>query len=354
MLLESILMHALPGLLVLAAFSSVADEQAAPEAKPAAAVPSVHLTHTAMTADFDFLLFGDGPDADPQYLRESAQEAFDAIDALEQTISNWIDGSPTAVMNRDAGDKPVVVPPELFSLMVTSKKFNEETSGVFDVTVGPLLKLWGFYGKKGGLPSPDEVKQSLELVGMNRVQLNRADHSVKFERPGMRVDFGGIGKGLAVDRAAAILKDKGIRSGRISGGTSSIIVWGSPPQGGGWTIDIRDPYVSGEVARPPLAKVVIHDESLSTSSNSEKYIEMNGKKYGHIFDPRTGMPAETNIVSATSVAPTGTESDAITKAFFILGVEGAREFCKKHPQDRALLIVDHDGKPEVVRINFPE
>ena len=257
-------------------------------------------------------------------------------------------------MNREAGDKPVVVAPDLFSLMVTSKRYWEETGGVFDVTVGPLLKLWGFYGKKGGVPSPDEIRQSLELVGMNRVQLNRADHSVKFERPGMRVDFGGIGKGLAVDRAAAILKDKGIRSGRISGGTSSIIVWGAPPQGGGWTIDIRDPYVSGDVNRPPLAKVVIHDEALSTSSNSEKFIEMNGKKYGHIFDPRTGMPAETNIVTATSIAPTGIESDAITKAFFILGVECAKDYCKRHPKCRALLIVDHDGKPEVVKINFPE
>jgi len=238
--------------------------------------------------------------------------------------------------------------------MAASKKYNEETDGVFDVTVGPLLKLWGFYGKKGGLPSPEEIRQSLDMVGMNRVELNRADRSVRFEKPGMRVDFGGIGKGLAVDRAAAVLQDKGIHRGRVSGGTSSIIVWGEPPQGGGWTIDIRDPYVSGDVARPPLAKVVIHDEALSTSSNSEKYIEMNGKKYGHIFDPRTGMPAETNIVSATSIAPTGIESDAVTKAYFILGVDGAREYCRKHPKCRALLIVDHDGKPEVVKVNFPE
>jgi thiamine biosynthesis lipoprotein len=315
--------------------------------------PSVHLSHTAMTAEFDFLLFGD-EGMDPQYMRECAQEAFDSIDAMENCISNWIDGSPTATMNREAGDKPVVVPPELFALMTTSRGYWEETSGVFDVTVGPLLKLWGFYGKQGGLPSPEEIKQSLELVGMNRVQLNKADRSVKFERPGMRVDFGGIGKGLAVDRAANILKEKGIPSGRISGGTSSIVAWGPPPQGGGWTVDIRDPYVSGTVAHPPLAKVVIGDEALSTSSNSEKFIELNGKKYGHIFDPRTGMPAETDIVSATSIAPTGTESDAITKAFFILGVEGARAYCAKHPKCRALLIVDHDGKPEVVKINFPE
>ncbi len=337
----------LAAVLACLALPVLAEDNAAP------ALPSVHLSHTAMTAEFDFLLFGD-EGMDPQYMRECAQEAFDAIDAMENCISNWIDGSPTAVMNREAGDRPVVVPPELWSLMATSRKYWEETGGVFDVTVGPLLKLWGFYGKQGGLPSPEEVKQALERVGMNRVALNKADRTVKFERPGMRVDFGGIGKGLAVDRAANILKEKGINRGRISGGTSSIVAWGAPPQGGGWTIDIRDPYVSGTVARPPLAKVTIKDESLSTSSNSEKYIEMNGRKYGHIFDPRTGMPAETNIVSATSVAPTGTQSDAITKAFFILGVEGAKEYCKKHPECRALLIVDHEGKPEVVKINFPE
>ncbi len=340
-------------LFVLSAFSAGAAGDTVSASSPSPAPPSVHLTHTAMTAEFDFLLFGD-EGMDPQYMRESAQEAFDAIDAMENCISNWIDGSPTATMNRDAGGKAVVVPPELFSLMAASKKYNEETDGVFDVTVGPLLKLWGFYGKKGGLPSPEEIRQSLDMVGMNRVELNRADRSVRFEKPGMRVDFGGIGKGLAVDRAAAVLQDKGIHRGRVSGGTSSIIVWGEPPQGGGWTIDIRDPYVSGDVARPPLAKVVIHDEALSTSSNSEKYIEMNGKKYGHIFDPRTGMPAETNIVSATSIAPTGIESDAVTKAYFILGVDGAREYCRKHPKCRALLIVDHDGKPEVVKVNFPE
>jgi thiamine biosynthesis lipoprotein len=347
--MKNVSVRSLSVMLLLACAAQLAWAQDPAPAPP----PSVHLTHTAMTAEFDFLLFGD-EGMEPEYMRECAQEAFDAVDAMEQTISNWIDGSPTAVMNRDAGDRAVVVPPDLFSLMVTSKRFHEETCGVFDVTVGPLLKLWGFYGKSGGVPSPEEIKQSLQLVGMNRVELNKADRSVRFARPGMRVDFGGIGKGLAVDRAAGILQEKGIRSGRISGGTSSIIAWGPPPHGEGWTIDIRDPYVSGDTARPPLAKVVIRDEALSTSSNSEKFIEMNGKKYGHIFDPRTGMPAETNIVSATSVAPTGTESDAITKAFFILGVEGAKDYCKKHPKCRALLIVDHDGKPEVVKINFPE
>jgi len=317
--------------------------------------PAVHMTHRAMGAEFDFVLVGDSPQATSEQLTYAGEAAFEAIDRLERRISNWIEESPVSVMNRRASEGPVVVDPDLFGLMETSRRFYDDTDGVFDVTVGPLLALWGFYQKEGVLPTPEQLAAARESVGMDRVELDPATRSVRFTRPGMRVDFGGIGKGLALDRAAEILRQNGVSRARLHSSTSTIVVMGTPPASKTWGVEITWPFEDPEKKHPPVTEVEIAPgESLSTSGASERYVEIDGKRYAHIFDPRTGRPVDTNIRSASAVAPTGTESDALSTAFFILGEDGARAYCAKHPAVRALLVVEREGRLDIVRINFPD
>ncbi len=317
--------------------------------------PAVRMTHGAMGTDFDFILVGDSPAASRDDLTYAGEAAFEAIDRLERRISNWIGESPVSVMNRRASGGPVVVDPEVFGLLEMSRRFHDDTGGVFDVTVGPLLALWGFYRKEGALPTPEQLAAARESVGMHRVEMDPATRSVRFTRPGMQVDFGGIGKGLALDRAAEILRRNGVKRARLHSGTSTIVVLGTPPASKTWGVEITWPFEDPEKKHPPVTEVEIAPgESLSTSGASERYVEIDGKRYAHIFDPRTGRPVDTTIRSATAIAPTGTESDALSTAFFILGEDGARAYCAKHPAVRALLVVEREGRLDVVRINFPE
>ncbi len=318
-------------------------------------LPAVRMTHRAMGAEFDFVLVGDSPQTSPDALTYAGEAAFEVIDRLERRISNWIGESPVSVMNRRASEGPVVVDHDVFGLLETSRRFYDDTDGVFDVTVGPLLARWGFYNQKGVLPKPEALAALRESVGMHRVELDPATRSVRFTRPGMRVDFGGIGKGLALDRAAEILRQNGVNRARLHASTSTIVVMGTPPASKTWGFEITWPFEDPEGKHPPVTEVEIAPgESLSTSSASERYVEMDGKRYAHIFDPRTGRPVDTNIRSATAVAPTGTESDALSTAFFILGEDAVRAYCAKHPAVRALLVVEREGRLDIVRINFPD
>lgn len=307
------------------------------------------MQHISMNADVELVMYGD-PDSDPEALVEVGRAVFDAIDRLEGKISRWKADSYTSLVNREASKQPVVVAQELMDILLESRRYYEATGGVFDVTVGPLLERWGFYAKKGGaLPTPEELAQIKERIGFNHVVLDPAKRTVFFDKPDMRIDFGGIGKGLALDYAAAVLRENGIKSARINIGTSTIIAIGSPPDKPCWTVDIRSPYNTAEDMY--IASIDIRDESLSTSSRTERYVEINGRRYGHIIDPRTGMPAE-GVLSATALAPTGLDSDALSTSFYILGIEGTRKYCELHPEVRAMLVVEKDAAPETIFINF--
>jgi len=317
----------------------------ATEAKPLLRV----MQHVAMNTDVELVMYGE-PDMDPEALVEIGREAFAAIDALEAKISRWKADSYTALVNREASKRPVVVAKELMDILLESRRFYEATDGVFDVTVGPLLERWGFYAKHGGVaPDREELARLKERIGFNHVTLNPAERTVFFNKPGMHIDFGGIGKGLALDHAAAVLRANGIKSARINFGASTIRAIGVPPGKTGWTVDMRSPYNKrGDV---PIATIVIGDESLSTSGDSERYVEIDGQRFGHIIDPRTGMPAE-EVLSATAIAPTAMESDALSTSFYIMGVEGVRKYCESHHDARAMLVVEKDDAPETVFINF--
>jgi len=303
----------------------------------------------AMGTQFECILVAPRPNMQVEELRHLADEAFAVIDTIERRISNWRDDSETSQVNRRAADEPVAVSSPLIDLLLDCKRVHRATDGAFDVTVGPLLDLWGFYTRDGHLPADEEIRTALDKVGLDKVAVDEQAQTVRFATPGMRLDFGGIGKGLALERAANVLRAQGVRAAVLHSGTSTVEAIGAPPGAAGWTIHIRNPYnKEGE----HIAEVRVSNESLSTSSSTENFLELDGKWYGHIVDPKTGWPVS-GISSATVVGPGAMETDALSTAFFVMGEARARAYCAAHPEYRALLVLSENGAPRVVRINFP-
>jgi thiamine biosynthesis lipoprotein len=218
-------------------------------------------------------------------------------------------------VNRDAATRPVRVSDELFDLLDACLVYNRRSKGAFDITVGPLMKVWRFYKGEGALPKPEEVTNALARVGARHVRLDREARTVRFDRPGVELDPGGIGKGYAVDRMIEVLKRQGIRAALVSGGGSSVYGLGAPPEEPrGWRMEISAP---GSL-ETMVAETFLKDMSLSTSGSYEKFFYAGGRRYSHLMDPRTGYPAR-DVSAVSIVAPRTIDSEAWTKAVFING-----------------------------------
>ena len=253
-------------------------------------------------------------DENRQKLVSAVDQGFEEVRRLNALLSNYNKDSEWSRINRDAAEKPVKVSAELFRLIEACIKYSQISNGAFDITVGPLIKVWGFYKGTGRLPHRAEIRQTLTRTGYGSILLDPDSQTVRFEKAGMEIDPGGIGKGYAVDRMADILRSAGIQSALISGGGSSIYAIGTPPNGDGWKAKIRNPKSPSKT----IEEVLLKDESMSTSGNYEKFFLVGGKLYSHIFDPRTGYPA-TGTVSVSVIAPRTLDSEAWTKPFIING-----------------------------------
>lgn len=333
---------------VAAPVTSAPMEGMAPEQPVAPAEEGFGIfAHRAMGTEFEIRI-AITPETSEFTAQAAAQEAFATIDDLESRISNWRPDSQATYMNKHAAKEPVRVAPDIFELLAFSEAVYRDTNGAFDPTVGPLIELWGFYKGEGRLPSQPELDAALEKVGYDKVALDAPELTVSYLQPGVHLDFGGIAKGLALDQAARVLRDAGIGSALISGGTSSLLAIGVPPGEDGWTVAIKNPYNQGV----GVDEILLKDGSLSTSGSYEKFFRIEGREYCHIFDPKTGQPVE-GMLSATALAPTGMESDALSTAFFVMGEERTREYCGIHPDIRAILVpMPERGEPKAVRINF--
>jgi thiamine biosynthesis lipoprotein len=263
---------------------------------------------------------------DRDYLGEVVNEVFEEIDRLDQQMSNYKADSELSAINREAARRSVLVEPKLFQLIQGSLGYGEETGGAFDITVGPLMKSWGFFRRRGRGPSEAEIKQVLQRVGYRQVRLDPAARTIKFDEDGVELDLGGIAKGYAVDRAADILRSNGILAALVSSGTSSIYALGAPPGERGWKVTMRDPFDAHKAGDLFL----LRNYSLSASGSYEKFFKIGGKTYCHIMDPHTGWPVE-NMLSTTVLAPSGTQTDALSTAFFVLGVDSSRPYLAIHP-----------------------
>lgn len=271
----------------------------------------------AMGSTYSLALYGEDPDR----LEAAVEAAFDEVRRLDRMLSNYITTSEWSHVNRRAAEGGVKVSRELFDLLAACQDYSRASEGAFDITVGPLMKVWGFYKGSGRLPKPTEVLEALSRVGYQKLRLDPAAQTVRFGAAGMEIDPGGIGKGYAVDRVAEVLKEYGIQSALISAGSSSIYALGAPPGEAGWRIQIRHP----RIADRSVDRILLKDESFSTSGSYEKFFEAEGRVYSHIMDPRTGFPAQ-GILSASVVAPRTLASEAWTKPVFIRG----RQWAERH------------------------
>jgi FAD:protein FMN transferase len=264
----------------------------------------------AMGSTYTVALYGESRDQ----LEAVVEQAFDEVRRLDRMLSNYRRDSEWNEVNRFAAQRSVRVTPELFRLLERCLEYSRRSEGAFDISVGPLMKVWGFYRGSGRLPDKQEVGKALETVGYRHVVLDAEHRSVRFDRPGVELDPGGIGKGYAVDRMADVLRDSGVSSGLISAGSSSIFALGSPPGAKGWKVSIRHPRNS----RRAVAEVYLKNESMSTSGNYEKFFQANGRMYSHIMDPRTGYPAP-GMLAVSVIAPATLDSEAWTKPIYING-----------------------------------
>ncbi len=285
-----------------------------------------------MGTKFEIAAFG--PDIGRQ--REAIEAAFEEIERLERQMNYYSKTSELTHINHNAARAPVIVEKELFDLLAHCIGYSRATGGAFDITVGPLMKAWGFHNHKGRVPEPEELQSVMNAVGYEHVTLESSLRMVRFDREGIELDLGGIAKGYAVDKAAKMLRESGVDSALITAGTSSICAIGAPPGQSAWNVAVSDPRDRSQ----SIASIQLRDQSISTSSCYEKTFKVDGRSYCHIMDPRTGRPIE-EIISATVVSTLGVEAEALSKAVIVLGAARAKELLKTHKEARAVLF--HNG-----------
>jgi thiamine biosynthesis lipoprotein len=323
----------------------------------------VRLARHAMATRFELILYGDNPVA----LRAAGEEALDEIERLELQLSLFKPSSEISHLNAQAARQPVRVTPRVFGLLELAKRLSQETEGAFDITIAPLVRCWGFMGGAGHLPRPEDLAAARAKVGMHLVQLNPNELSVHFEREGVMLDLGAIGKGYAIEQAVELLRDAGVSCALVHGGTSTIYGLGQPPEADSWRIEIPSPRNeatpalrsalsglsspagegSGPMANAPgrsdtFATVELRDTSLSVSAVWGKYFQAQGRKFGHIIDPRTGEPANGAVMSAV-VLPSATETDALSTALLTLGPDGHELIANLRPDIRTLVVAESPG-----------
>lgn len=294
----------------------------------------VILSLDAMATRFEIVLYG----ADHSRLRAAGEEALAEIERLDRQLSFYRADSDISWINAHAARQPVKVEPGLFGLLRLACELHSATDGALDITVAPLMRVWGLTGGRGRVPSDGEISDALELVGTGRIRLHEADSTVHFKRDGMQIDLGAIGKGYAIDRAVETLRANRIESALLHGGTSTIYGLGSPPAGGAWRIGINEH--SADWPHPAVQKIVdLRDSSLSVSAVHGKSFVQGNREYGHVIDPRNGRPSDRAALAAVW-GPLAVETDALSTALLVLGKPGLRMLRDRYSEYRGMVVAN--------------
>ena len=310
-------------------------------------VQTIAVARNAMATRFEILLHGENAVA----LRAAGEEALDEIDRLEAQLSLYRPTSEIANVNGRAAREAVRVSPSVFRLLSQAKELSRETGGAFDITIAPLVRCWGFMGGTGQMPEAAQIDEARAQVGMAQVELNTEDFTVRFARPGVMLDLGAIGKGHALERAATLLRDAGITSALLHGGTSTIYALGHPPDAECWKVAVEYPQSTETTAsREPLASVPLRDEAMSMSAIWGRSFEAEGKVFGHVLDPRTGQPVAGRLLAAV-VLPSATETDALSTALLVLGEAGHDTILNLRPGMRTIVVSDDSAAKGKYRVH---
>lgn len=277
-----------------------------------------------------------GPKAD-----EAIEAAFKRIDEIEQMASTSIETSDISKINLAAGKEYVKVHPEVVKMLSTAIKYSELSGGAFDITVGPLIKLWGIGTENERVPADSEIQRVLSLVGYKNISINKAENSVKLLQEGMAIDLGGIAKGYAADETVRILKEYGIKNAVISLGGSSVYTIGEKPDGSLWAIAVKYPRQNEDKKYACIIRMP--EKALSTSGDYERFFMKDSKRYHHILNPFTGYPADSGVMSDTivikeEVPDSNMLADILTKVTFVLGTDKGFQIIDSLPGVECLAI----------------
>jgi FAD:protein FMN transferase len=343
----------------------------------------------AMACEFEILLnagqYAIGP--------ETALAALDLVDELESQLTVFRDDSEVSRINQAAYLRIVEVESKLFALLELAAQINRETDGAYDITSGPLTKAWGFFRRAGKVPTNADLDDARRCVGMQHLEFDPQNSTIRFRKPGIEINLGSIGKGYALDRVSELLMTAGIENFLLHGGNSSVLGRGgngtsagrddtanlaSPRLRRGADAAVDDPLVPHPPAEPgasgpariggwwiglrhPLAperrigEILLRDRALGTSGSGTQFFTHEGRRYGHILDPRTGRPAE-GMLSVTVAAPNGAQADALATAFYVMGVDAAIEYCRRRTEIAAVMMspVADNGNVDVTLFGFAE
>lgn len=294
---------------------------------------TVALARHAMATRFEIILHGDNPVA----LRSAGEEALDEIERLEAQLSLYRPTSEVAHLNACAAREPVRIGPTLFRLLQQAQRLHEESRGAFDITIGPLMRCWGFLRGSGNVPDPVALADARAKTGMHLVRLDPENCTVQFACAGVMLDLGAIGKGYAIERAANLLREAGVNSAILHGGTSTVYALGHPPDADSWKVAIEYPPEQSDSSPELLALVPLKDEALSVSAVWGRSFQAHDKTFGHVLDPRTGYPVSAALLAAV-VLPSATETDALSTALLIVGPEGHDSMARLRPGMRTLVL----------------
>jgi thiamine biosynthesis lipoprotein len=310
-------------------------------ASGAAAEPlRVHETRTPMGTYMAITVYAPSETAG----RRAMAAAFARVEAVEAATSTYRRKSDISRLNAGAGGPALTVSPHLWNPVRRALLLASETGGAFDPTVGPLVDLWKTTWRKGKAPSLEAVRAARALVDYRLVECSDESPVLRLTRPGMRLVLSGIAKGYAVDQAIAVLRARGIAAALVDAG-GDMCAYGAPPRRKSWLVGIRDPQNRGSILPNPVRLL---DGAVATSGDYEQFALIDGKRYSHILDPRTGRPVQ-GMTSVTVVAPDAMTADALATAASVLGPQQALALSERRPGVEMMILHEHDGKLRTVR-----
>ncbi len=286
-------------------------------------------------------------DTDEQRALAHIDAAIAEIQRIEQLLTTYKEDSQTNLVNRNAGAQPVKVDTEVFNLIERSIRISQITDGYFDISYGGIDKrLWNFDKEMKELPDPGTIKEHLKLVNYRNILLDPEKQTVFLKEKGMRIGFGGIGKGYAAEMGKRLLQQRGVQSGVVNA-SGDLTVWGSQADGKPWTIGIANP----DNARLPFSYLNITDTAVATSGNYEKYVMIGGKRYSHTINPKTGIPVS-GVKSVTIICPNAEIADAMATPVSIMGIDAALNLINQIQQVECIIIDDANRIYSSKKINL--
>jgi len=271
---------------------------------------------------------------DSALAQQHFQQVTAEIERIENLISEWRPGTQIFEVNRNAGIEPVKVDREVWDLTRRALQYSKRSDGAFDISIAAMDKIWRFDGTLTEMPEEEAVRKSVQRVGYQYILLDSTASTIYLSRAGMKIGFGSIGKGYAADKGRELLQSLGVQGGIVNA-SGDLSAWGTPPGGKAWKIGIYNPFKPRKI----LKVLKIREASVATSGSYEKYAEINGRRYSHIINPKTGYPS-TGLTSVTVTGPAAELANALSTSVMVMGTKEGIRLLKQFPDYRYTLITD--------------